>query len=127
MEEDFGDVVSSFEIGKSYMGVPIIAYAFAIVSDDENRYVALHDRPSLMINAAHHPRELTTISFCVYIMIRLLHGYVHEKELYTNFLRDKAIFFVPMVNIDGVKYISDEFDSRLEFPLIRKNRHIYWD
>ena len=34
---------------------------------------------------------------------------------------------MPTVNIDGVKLISDHFDERNQFPLIRKNRHIFWD
>ena len=88
-----------------------MAYAFALVSDGESRYDALHDRPGLLIDAAHHPRELTTISFTLYIMLRILHGYAHNKKLYINSLSEKATFFIPMVNIDGVEYLSTEFDN----------------
>ena len=33
MGRDFGDIVLSFEIGKSYLGKPIKAYAFVMISD----------------------------------------------------------------------------------------------
>ena len=64
-----------------------MAYAFIIVPQSETRFgfsrretrqLALHEKPAMLIDAAHHPREMTTVSMCFYTMIRLLHGYVHQ-------------------------------------------------
>ena len=63
----------------------------------------------------------------LYVMLRLLHGYVHEDPFYINLLSENVLFFVPIVNLDGVEYMSNAFDMEDEFPLIRKNRHIYWN
>ena len=60
------------------------------------------ERPSLLIDAAHHARELTTVSLVLYIMLRLLHGYVHGNQFYIDLLSENALFFVPTVNLDGV-------------------------
>ena len=36
-----------------------------------------------------------------------------------------AIVFIPLVNIDGFEFISEEFDSTGHLEYIRKNRQIY--
>ena len=61
----------------------------------------------MLIDGAHHARELTTISMTMYTMLRILHGYMHDDDFYTTMLKEKALFFIPTVNYDGVKYISD--------------------
>jgi len=77
------------------------------------------------MDAAHHAREFTTISMVVYSMLRVLHGYVHEKNFYSELLRENALVFIPAVNYDGVAYISKAFDEHKKFASIRKSRHIY--
>ena len=79
----------------------------------------------MLINAAHHARELTTISMTMYTMLRILHGYVHGDDFYQTLLKKKSLFFIPAVNYDGFAYISEEFDSTGRLEYIRKNRHIY--
>ena len=81
----------------------------------------------MLINAAHHARELTTISMTMYTMLRILHGYVHENNngFIRTLLAEKALFFVPAVNYDGVALISEIFEKDGEIMLVRKNRHVY--
>ena len=78
-----------------------------------------------MIDAAHHARELTTISMTMYSMLRVLHGYLHSDAFYSHLLMEKSLFFIPTVNYDGVAYISKAFDNTGRLEFIRKNRHVY--
>ena len=78
-----------------------------------------------MLNAVHHARELTTISQVVYTMMALLHGYEHDNKEYRALMQNGAIIFIPMVNVDGVTFISKKYEETGKFEYIRKNRHIY--
>ena len=62
-----------------------------------------------MINAAHHSRELTGISMVVYTTLRLLFSYVHKDKQILQLLNDSAIFFIPVVNVDGYQAIEAKF------------------
>ena len=85
------------------------------------------DKPSILINGAHHARELTSISMVVYTTLRLLHGYLDKKDVIIDLLTISEVFLVPAINIDGFKYICDHHstDRPWDFEYIRKNRHIY--
>ena len=79
----------------------------------------------MIIDAAHHARELTTITMTVYSLLHILHGYEHHDVAYRTLLNEIAIVFIPTVNIDGVSLISLEYDIYNEFSYVRKNRSIY--
>ena len=40
----------------------------------------IRDKPGFLLNAAHHSRELTTISMVTYTVLNLLYSYVHNQE-----------------------------------------------
>ena len=58
-------------------------------------------------------------------MMAILHGYEHGKAEYTGVMKNGAIIFMPMVNVDGVTFISDKYFEEGKFEFIRKNRQIY--
>ena len=62
------------------------------------------------MDAVHHARELSTITMVMYAMLHILHGYEHHDVAYRTLLKEIAIVFVPLVNIDGFRFISDEYD-----------------
>ena len=70
----------------------------------------------------HHARELTTITMTLYTLLHVLHGYEHHDVAYRTLLREMAIVFIPLVNIDGFNFISEEYDSTGRLEYIRKNR-----
>ena len=89
------------------------------------------ERPGFLVTGAHHAREPTTISMSVYLMLKFLWAWVkteesEEENLYEHMLLKSAVvFFVPTVNIDGFKYISDMYKETGRVITIRKNMAPY--
>ena len=133
IQVEFPEICHTIEIGNTYEGNPINAYVLldsplllTIGQFSEQGILdEIQSRPGLLMNGAHHARELTTISMVMYTMLRVLHGYVHEDDFYQILLKEKSLFFIPAVNYDGFAYISEAFDRTGKLEYIRKNRHIY--
>ena len=102
-----GEVVYDLELGKTSEGRPIMAYVFMLGTTTSTFENDLKGRRSILIDAVHHARELTTISQVVYTMMALLHGYEHGNQEYKALMENGAIVFIPMVNVDGVTYIDE--------------------
>lgn len=67
---DYQDkVVFQFDIGDSFEGRPIKAYAFMLGTTKKLVSRELISRRSILIDGVHHARELTTISQVAYTMI----------------------------------------------------------
>jgi carboxypeptidase T len=81
-------------------------------------------RPGIFVNGAHHPRELTSITMVVYMMLKFLYESVHGNSLSveTNLLDKAAIFFTPVVNIDGVYFLEKHYRLTGKLIWIRKNK-----
>jgi murein tripeptide amidase MpaA len=84
----------------------------------------LKKREILMIDAVHHARELSTITMTLYSLVHILHGYEHHDVAYRTLLKEIAIVFIPLVNVDGFVYISDFYDEHKNWSYIRKNRNV---
>lgn len=79
-------------------------------------------RTGIFVNGAHHPRELTTITMVVYVMLKFLYEHVHGGS---NLYYDKAaFFFIPAINLDGITVIEKEFKLTGKIVPIRKNHYI---
>lgn len=102
-----------------------MAYAFMLGTTPETYKKDLKERQSILLDGVHHARELTTISQISYTMLRLLHGLEHGHDKFKHLLTKAAVIFIPIVNVDGVNYISDNYEETGSFEYIRKNRHIY--
>jgi murein tripeptide amidase MpaA len=83
---------------------------------------AADQRPSILIDAAHHARELTSVSQVFYTMIRFLHGYLNNDEQVRKVLATSGLYFVPLVNYDGYAKISSVYVSDGYLAMIRKNQ-----
>merc|ERR1712110_1003367 len=79
IQVEFPEIVHQIEIGKTYEGNAINAYVFLdsplLLTIGEFADQGIEDeiirRPGLLIDAAHHARELTTISMTMYSMLRV--------------------------------------------------------
>jgi len=100
------------EIGRTaHYGLPLIA---AKVSDNANQR---EDEPRALFTGVHHAREPIGANICLAIIETLCREY-GEKTTIATLVNSAEIWFVPLVNPDGYKYM---FDSNLEFPWWRKN------
>lgn len=57
----------------------------------------------------------------MYSVLRLLHGYIHQKDEYINMLILNKFYVIPIVNVDGVAKIEKEFVETGKNILKRKN------
>ena len=70
-------------------------------------YLASSDRPAIMINAAHHARELITIQMALFQALKLMHeAFVVKDKKFKNLMAQNVYFIVPVVNPDGVAFIE---------------------
>ena len=72
---DYPEVVRSVDVGKSYLNKTIPGYLVGLNFNHENYKQEALKRPGLLINGAHHARELSTISMNAYTLLRLLFDY----------------------------------------------------
>ena len=71
------DLVYPHKVGETSEGRTIMSYVFMKGTNQENFVSDLTERPSIILQAAHHSNELITVSQVVYQMISLLHGLEH--------------------------------------------------
>ena len=78
MKQDFPDIITEVNVGRSYKGRQIKGYIFCkgARKNGQSFKAKVKSRPGIFINGAHHSRELTSISMNVYIMLKLLHSTV---------------------------------------------------
>jgi murein tripeptide amidase MpaA len=94
MEAEFPEVVTPVEIGKSAEGREISGYLFSAAPNEK--------RPSILLNGAHHARELTSISMVVWLMLRFLYSWEQgQTDIYSRLVQNNSVYFIPVVNTDG--------------------------
>ncbi len=84
------------------------------ISDNASRR---EDEPRILFVGVHHAREPIGANICLELMDRLLSRYGRDKRI-TEWVDAMEIWFVPVLNPDGYKYI---FEHDLRFPWWRKN------
>ena len=62
VEQDFSDVVTKISVGQTYLGVDIPGYLLTKSADSINLIESAKLKPTILINGAHHARELTSIA-----------------------------------------------------------------
>lgn len=75
------------------------------------------DEPAALINGMHHAREPIGNEICLFTMKRILEDYP-DSAYAQRFVDSMEVHFVPIVNPEGWKYITD---SSLSSPWWRKN------
>lgn len=83
--------------------------------------MAADERPSILIDGAHHARELTSVSMVMYTMLRLLHGYLNDDQQTKTLLATSGLYFVPIINVDSYTLISSTYAQTRTIEMIRKN------
>ncbi len=75
------------------------------------------DEPAALINGMHHAREPIGNEICLFTMKRILEDYP-DSVYALRFVDSMEVHFVPIVNPEGWKYVTD---SSLSSPWWRKN------
>lgn len=108
----FPGLVQTENIGSSSsLNLPIIAVKVSANAREHE------DEPKVFFAGVHHAREPIGANICLALMTSLCDGYRQSQRI-RNYLDKMEIWFVPVVNPDGYKYI---FDNDLKFPWWRKN------
>ena len=81
-----------------------------------------------MFTSLHHSREPLTITMVMLMVIEILKSFTRPKHGFAKeLLRDNIVFFIPTLNTDSYKYITDKYkrgEATEEVLMIRKNRNI---
>eukprot|EP00826_Nyctotherus_ovalis_P045762 TRINITY_DN5095_c0_g4_i2.p1 TRINITY_DN5095_c0_g4~~TRINITY_DN5095_c0_g4_i2.p1 ORF type:complete len:240 (+),score=44.06 TRINITY_DN5095_c0_g4_i2:526-1245(+) len=72
-----------------------------------------------------HARELLSLSTHIYFIARVIYSALKNETDTVELLASTNLYFVPIVNVDTLAYISEEFRKTKKIPLARKNRHAY--
>lgn len=73
---EFPEVIKRFTVGFSYQGKRMYGYLVGLDLDTKEATMA---KPAILIDGAHHARELSSMEMSVYTVLRLLYGYVKEE------------------------------------------------
>lgn len=64
--------------------------------EDQNQ-----ERKAILLTGAHHARELVSVQMPLYVVVDLLHGFVHQDREKMELLRRNKYFVIPFVNTDA--------------------------
>ena len=96
-------------IGKSFEGREIWAMKVSDNPDLDEK------EPAALIMGAHHAREWISVEVPMAALKEYLEGYGKDEKL-TQLVNEREVWFIPMVNPDGVTY------SQTNYQYWRKNR-----
>jgi murein tripeptide amidase MpaA len=78
-------------------------------------------KKAILMTGAHHSRELVSVQMPLFMLLDLLHGFVHNDPEKMLLLAKNKYFIIPMVNVDGSFTIYDQYEKTGELVLKRKN------
>jgi len=110
------------EIGKSSQHLPLHLLTLGINIPSNEHQSPPSNPPSIFLDSVHHAREVLGVTMNVYTTFNLLYNYVHKDKGVTSLLRSHNIYILFLVNPDGYKIISDQWEKSHIFKYIRKNR-----
>jgi len=112
LQAKYPEIVSVEKIGESTaFNQPI----WAIKVSDHARH--REDEPSILFSGVHHAREPIGANICFKLIQSLCERY-NKDDAITRWVDEIEIWFVPIVNPDGYKYV---LENNLSFPWWRKN------
>ena len=115
LQQLYPSLITLSSIGNTYENnkIPLI-----IISSSNKE---TKPKSSILINGMHHARETVSMMMNLYIILHLVSApnYILEELLSTT-----TIYFIPIVNVDGYKLISEIYKrtNNIEKCYIRKNR-----
>lgn len=77
------------------------------ISDNPQSYEA--DEPSIFYFGMHHAREPISVEVCMAVLYEIINNYQTDPEI-ASWIANRQIWFVPIVNPDGHKIVTDEID-----------------
>src|SRR3712207_1099845 len=90
-------IASKRVLGKTYQGRDIVAVKISDnVGTDESE-------PEVLFDANHHAREHLTVEQALYLLNQFTSGYAGDTRV-RNIVNSRELWFIPMVNPDGVEY-----------------------
>ena len=96
--------------GKEYAGSAYNNYKHEIWAMKISDNVASEeDEPSIFYMAEHHAREPISLEVAMYILNHIVANYGTDPSI-TNSVNNKQIWFMPLVNPNGHKIVTDEAD-----------------
>ncbi len=72
-----------------------------------------------------HSRELLSLSSHIFFISRIIYLAQHQDADVLDLLKRTNLYFVPIVNVDGLNLISKTYLKNRTMFSIRKNRHSY--
>jgi len=128
LKEDFPEFIKVRSIGKTNWDKKILMFEIDarehILSQKEGGYDTkelIKEKPAILLTGAHHAREVMSVQLPLYAMLRMLHGYVHGDKHYVDLLLQNKYYVVPVVNVDGLSWIEDEWNDKKVLKNKRKN------
>ena len=117
LENEFSDIVSRVSIPNESGDNFLYADPYQFVVK-----MGKGDGSSILIDSAHHARELTSVQLVCYVMLRFVYEYHADPKMQTFFQKHSA-YFIPIVNADGFHEISQEWEETGHLVMVRKNLH----
>ncbi len=102
---DFPNLITTIDIGFTYQENLLQVIEFNYVNSTNT------NKKGVLITGAHHSRELTSISMNLYLIMKICYGIVNQDPETMLMLNNTNLYFIPVVNIDGFKHISEVYDS----------------
>ena len=113
ISKDFPDIINTSSIGETYLKnqMPIISFK----SNSKSK------KSGILFTGMHHAREPVAMMMNIYIILYLISL---PKTFRTNFLNNINLYFIPIINIDGYIYNSEQYEKyhNLKICEVRKNR-----
>ena len=113
ISKDFPDIINTSSIGETYLKnqMPIISFK----SNSKSK------KSGILFTGMHHAREPVAMMMNIYIILYLISL---PKTFRTKFLNNINLYFIPIINIDGYIYNSEQYEKyhNLSKCEVRKNR-----
>lgn len=88
IREEFSDIVTVEEIGRSTENRPLHVYKFdATKYFDKLKIKTNPSKKALLMTGLHHARELVSGQMPLYTVLDILHGLVNQREEAINILK----------------------------------------
>lgn len=123
---------SQLSIGKTVKGldIPVYRLSSTIQANSNNFLIQKTDKNSIIYISNQHAREISSYHMSIYYITYLIRGYLNNDKSVIEILKYNDLYFVPIVNIDGVVDIQSEIEYLINnnkpfniINQIRKNRN----
>ena len=138
IQTDFPELAKVYSIGKSSGGRDINVLELSLertsIRPKENNMVSIEDdkkvstsadtgeKPAILMTGATHARELISTTQNIYEALKLIkQGYVDKEPEMEKLLAQNKYYFLPVLNVDGVDFIEENWKKLHRVVRKRKN------